>query len=104
MRKTVIALRMADLLGADAAEREATFYTGLIANIYCHADAAEQASWFGDDIEFKSGAFDGLDMSTPQMIATILRLAATRGSGRRRVRNVAGLAGARKRVTDFLNT
>jgi len=104
MRKTVIALRMADLLGADAAEREATFYTGLMANVYCHADAAEQASWFGDDIEFKSGAFEAMDMSTPQMISTLVRLTAARGGGLRRVRNVAGLASMRKRVTDFLST
>jgi len=104
MRKTVIALRMADLLGAGAAEREATFYTGLMANVYCHADAAEQASWFGDDIEFKAGGFEAFDMSTPQMIATFLRLAATQGSGLRRVRNVASLAGGRKRLVDFLTT
>ena len=28
MRQTVIALRLADLVGADAAEREATYYLG----------------------------------------------------------------------------
>jgi HD-GYP domain-containing protein (c-di-GMP phosphodiesterase class II) len=104
MRKTVIALRMADLLGVDPAERQATFYTGLLANVYCHADAAEQATWFGDDITFKQEAFAGLAMSTPQMVASILRRTAGSGGGLSRVRRVAGLTGMRKRVTDFLTT
>src|SRR3954449_6606416 len=50
MRQTVISLRLAELAGATEAEREATYYLGLMFNAYCHADAAEQASWFGDDI------------------------------------------------------
>ncbi len=58
MRQTVIALRLADLVGATQAEREATYYLGLMINAYCHADAAEQASWFGDDIAFKSDGFE----------------------------------------------
>ena len=44
MRQTVIALRLADLVGATDAEREATYYLGLMMNVYCHADAAEQAN------------------------------------------------------------
>src|SRR5689334_7137 len=40
MRQTVIALRLADLAGADEREREATYYLGLMMNAYCHADAA----------------------------------------------------------------
>ena len=43
MRQTVIALRLADLVGADAGDREATYYLGLLINTYCHADASEQA-------------------------------------------------------------
>jgi hypothetical protein len=58
MRRTVIALRMADLIGVSHQEREATFYTGLLMNVYCHADAAEQASWFGDDLSFKGEGFE----------------------------------------------
>lgn len=69
LRKTVIAQRMAGILGISGAERQATFYTGLLANVYCHADAAEQASWFGDDITLKGDAFDLLDMSAPQLVS-----------------------------------
>jgi HD-GYP domain-containing protein (c-di-GMP phosphodiesterase class II) len=104
MRKTALALRMADLFDATAADREATFYAGLMANVYCHADSAEQASWFGDDIAFRSGGFAGLDQSTPQVIAHLLRVVASHGSGVRRARNVAALPGMRKRVSDFLTT
>ena len=64
MRQTVIALRMADLVGASDADREATYYLGLLMNAYCHADAAEQARWFGDDISLKGDGFEMLDMST----------------------------------------
>jgi hypothetical protein len=53
MRQTVIALRLADLVGASDRDREATYYLGLLMNVYYHADAAEQARWFGDDISFK---------------------------------------------------
>ena len=64
LRQTVIALRLADLVGADRPQREATYYLGLMIGAYCHADADEQASWFGDDIEFKATGFELLDMDT----------------------------------------
>ena len=38
------------------------------------------------------------------MTAMLLRLIAGHGSGRRRVRNLGGVPGMRKRVTDFLTT
>jgi len=59
---SVIALRLADLVGASDRDREATYYLGLLMNVYCHADAAEQARWFGDDISFKG---DGSRSSSP---------------------------------------
>ena len=40
MRQTVIALRLADLVGASDDDREATYYLGLMMNSYCHADAS----------------------------------------------------------------
>jgi len=44
MRQTVIALRLAGLAGASGRELEATYYLGLMMNVYCHADAAEPAA------------------------------------------------------------
>ena len=33
------------------------YYTALLVNVGCHADAHEQAKWFGDDIALKSGNY-----------------------------------------------
>ena len=72
MRQTVVALRLAGLAGASGRELEATYYLGLMMNVYCHADAAEQARWFGDDISMKSDTFDLLDMSTARMVTSVV--------------------------------
>ena len=73
MRQTVIALRLAELLGASDRELEATYYLGLMMNVYCHADAAEQARWFGDDIGLKGDGYELLDMSTARMVTLMWR-------------------------------
>ena len=51
LRQTIIALRLADQLGLDPAERSVVYYTALLVNVGCHLDAHEQAKWFGDDID-----------------------------------------------------
>ena len=33
------------------------YYTALLVNVGCHADAHEQAKWFGDDVALKSGKY-----------------------------------------------
>src|SRR6478672_3413605 len=105
LRETVIALRLADLVGADRPQREATYYLGLMIGAYCHADAAEQASWFGDDIEFKATGFELLDMDTAQVVGTILRRLSSHGTGIERVRRIAALpVTARSRLSHFLET
>ena len=89
MRQTVIALRLADGLGLDDRDREATYYLGLMMNVYCHADAAEQATWFGDDISFKSDGYETLEMNTAQIIAFFLRRIGSDGTGVERARRLA---------------
>jgi HD-GYP domain-containing protein (c-di-GMP phosphodiesterase class II) len=54
LRQTVIALRLADLVGLDQEARSTLYYTSLLVNVGCHADAHEQAKWFGDDIALKA--------------------------------------------------
>jgi HD-GYP domain-containing protein (c-di-GMP phosphodiesterase class II) len=83
LRQTVIALRVGDRIGIDERDRVATYYTGLLANVYCHADAHEQAEWFGDDIEAKHSAYD------PNIFAFLRTIGASE----------KGLARARKLVT-----
>jgi HD-GYP domain-containing protein (c-di-GMP phosphodiesterase class II) len=105
MRQTVIALRLADLVGADDRDREATYYLGLLMNVYCHADAAEQARWFGDDISFKGDGFELLDGSTARMVSFLLRRVGSHGSGVARARRLAvfPVAGL-KQMMSFLTT
>ncbi len=101
MRQTVIALRLAGLAGASDRELEATYYLGLMMNVYCHADAAEQAQWFGDDISMKGDGFDTLDMSTARMVAFVLRRVGSHGSGMARARRLATfpVAGVKQMAT-----
>jgi HD domain len=105
MRQTVIALRLGELAGASDRELEATYYLGLMMNVYCHADAAEQARWFGDDISLKGDGFEMLDMSTAGMISFIVRRVSSHGSGAARARRLAAFPVAgMKQVTAFLTT
>ncbi len=105
MRQTVIAVRLADLVGAGDRDREATYYLGLLMNVYCHADAAEQARWLGDDISFKGIGFEVLGMSTAQTISFLLRRIGSYGSGVERAKRIAAFpVVAQKRLGTFLTT
>jgi hypothetical protein len=57
LRQCLIALRLADHAGLGERDRMAVYYTALLVNVGCHADAYEQAKWFGDDITLKSGKY-----------------------------------------------
>jgi HD-GYP domain-containing protein (c-di-GMP phosphodiesterase class II) len=57
LRQCLIALRLADQAGLPEEDRVAVYYTALLVNVGCHADAHEQAKWFGDDITLKSGKY-----------------------------------------------
>jgi HD-GYP domain-containing protein (c-di-GMP phosphodiesterase class II) len=86
LRQTVIALRICDRIGMGERDRVATYYTGLLANVYCHADAHEQAEWFGDDIAVKHGAYEA-------GVFEFLRMIGAGEKGLRRARKVAGFPG-----------
>jgi HD-GYP domain-containing protein (c-di-GMP phosphodiesterase class II) len=57
LRQCLIALRLADRAELGEQDRAAVYYTALLVNVGCHADAHEQAKWFGDDIALKSGKY-----------------------------------------------
>jgi len=57
MRQCWIALRLAEHLDLDEADRSVTYYTALLTNVGCHTDAHEQAKWFGDDIALRSDKY-----------------------------------------------
>jgi HD-GYP domain-containing protein (c-di-GMP phosphodiesterase class II) len=58
LRQCLIALRLAERVGLDDNARSVVYYTALLVNVGCHADAHEQAKWFGDDIELKSHKYE----------------------------------------------
>src|SRR5690349_3907288 len=73
LRQCLIALRLAERMGLDDEERAAAYYTALLVNVGCHADAHEQAKWFGDDIALKSTKYDH-DFRSLRAAAAGLRL------------------------------
>ena len=58
LRQCLIALRLAERVGLDEEARAVVYYTALLINVGCHADAHEQARWMGDDIAMKSAKYD----------------------------------------------
>jgi HD-GYP domain-containing protein (c-di-GMP phosphodiesterase class II) len=71
LRQCLIALRLAERIGLDEQERAVVYYTALLVNVGCHADAHEQAKWFGDDIALKAVKYRhelrGLGMTAASM-------------------------------------
>src|SRR5689334_23379526 len=57
LRQCLIALRLAERTGLGEQDRAVVYYTALLVNVGCHADAHEQAKWFGDDITLKAGKY-----------------------------------------------
>jgi HD-GYP domain-containing protein (c-di-GMP phosphodiesterase class II)/DNA-binding CsgD family transcriptional regulator len=64
LRSCLIALRLAEAAGMDAATRAVVYYADLVAWIGCHADSYMLAATFGDDIEFR-GDYYLRDRSEP---------------------------------------
>jgi HD-GYP domain-containing protein (c-di-GMP phosphodiesterase class II) len=77
LRQCMIALRLAQCVGLDEDQRSVVYYTAMLINVGCHADAHEQAKWFGDDIALKSGKYDHELGSLSGALATLRML----GSG-----------------------
>jgi len=104
IRQTVIALRLADSVGVGEDDRIATYYTGLLDSVYCHADAYEQAKWFGDDIALKADTYEADMESLRAMLLTIRRLGAGESGLDRARRIVAFPVSGWKDLNRFLHT
>src|SRR6266404_786510 len=104
IRKTAIGLRLAGLLGLDEDERTATYYIGLLDDVYCHADAHEQARWFGDDIGFKASVYEA-DLESFAYLLIVLRKLGAGEAGLARARRAAAFpARGFREVSTFLHT
>ena len=100
LRQSFIALRLAERMGLDAAEREVVYYSSLLAWVGCHVDAYEQAKWFGDDLALKH-EIRFIDGGRPvESAGFVLRRI---GAGRpmlERAKLAAGFAGDGRRVLE----
>lgn len=104
VRQTKLAMRIGDLVGVGEDERVATYYTSLLDSVYCHADAHEQALWFGDDIGLKADSYEA-DMESIRALLLALRRLGTGDSGLARVRRIASFPfGGWKALNGFLVT
>jgi HD-GYP domain-containing protein (c-di-GMP phosphodiesterase class II)/DNA-binding CsgD family transcriptional regulator len=71
LRQCLIAMRLADRAGLDAADHGVVYYTALLAWVGCHVDAYEQAKWFGDDLALKAD-FRTVDFAGPAATARFM--------------------------------
>lgn len=97
-------MRIADAVGLDEDERIATYYTSLLDSVYCHADAHEQAQWFGDDIGLKADSYEADTESFRALLLALRRLGAG-DAGLARARRIASFPfGGWKELNGFLVT
>jgi HD-GYP domain-containing protein (c-di-GMP phosphodiesterase class II) len=99
LRQCLIALRVADRAGLDEQGRAAVYYTALLINVGCHADAHEQAKWFGDDITLKSGKY-GHELGSVRAALASMRLVGAGNPPLHRFRVGLELAVAGRRSMD----
>jgi HD-GYP domain-containing protein (c-di-GMP phosphodiesterase class II) len=91
LRSCWIAMRLADLVGADAVDRETAYYGGLLAWIGCHADSEEFSELFGDDVAFRAASYS-LDWRGPRFAAFLMRRVGTERPGPERLARLARFA------------
>jgi HD-GYP domain-containing protein (c-di-GMP phosphodiesterase class II) len=103
LRQSLIALRLAERLGLDEADRVVVYYVGLLAWVGCHVDAYEQAKWFGDDTVFK-GASRQVDMGRPLAAGAFVlgQLGSSRPIIQRARTGIAFLGDGRRAVQDMV--
>ena len=76
LRLCRIALRLADLTGADPETRAAAYHAALLVNVACHGDGHELTRWFGDDMAVLSGKYDHEPFSVREVVAMLRMLGA----------------------------
>jgi HD-GYP domain-containing protein (c-di-GMP phosphodiesterase class II) len=104
LRACLLALRLADLSGADEQTRRETYWVTLLATV-CTGESFELSRMFGDEVAFRSGVYHAGPSQLAQMVF-VLRLAGSDRPDRsvgERARATAGiLAGAGRSVEDRL--
>jgi HD-GYP domain-containing protein (c-di-GMP phosphodiesterase class II) len=104
LRSCVIGLGLGQDLGLEESERAVLYYVSLIAWVGCHADAYEQAAWFGDDIALKADTY-AVDLAGLPAAVFLARHVGRGKSPLRRAR-IAGsfVAAGRRAIEQFDHT
>jgi HD-GYP domain-containing protein (c-di-GMP phosphodiesterase class II) len=104
LRQCLIALRLADRLGAGEAERAVVHHAAMVAWVGCHIDAYEQAKWLGDDTVLKAD-FRRVDLGAvgARPMFVLRHLGAGRPALERMRLGAAFLKEGRRTVTDMLD-
>jgi HD-GYP domain-containing protein (c-di-GMP phosphodiesterase class II) len=90
LRSWAIAARLGDHLGVRPEERGALYYVATLAWVGCVADTPEVATWFGDDIAFRSDSYQ-VDFAGLPMLGFMLRHVGTGSPAIHRLRLAANL-------------
>src|SRR5690349_7845157 len=103
LRQCRIALRLCELAGLGEEDRAAVYHAALLVNVGCHADAHEQAHWFGDDIAMKATKYEAEPFSLAD-VAAMLRLLGSGNPPLHRLRVAVDFAvSGRKGVDGMIN-
>lgn len=89
-RACLVAVRLAEALGMDEADRAATYQVALLAWVGCTADSHETAALLGDDLDARASSY-GVDLAGLSGLRYVLGRAASHGPLRQRARTVAVL-------------
>jgi HD-GYP domain-containing protein (c-di-GMP phosphodiesterase class II) len=101
LRQTLVALRLADRVGLEPAERAVTYYVSLLAWVTCHVDSFEQAEWFGDDIAYRAGTYQYDATGLSEAVHVLRRVGAGQGPLTRARRVTAFLTGGYRTAEAF---
>jgi HD-GYP domain-containing protein (c-di-GMP phosphodiesterase class II) len=104
LRSSLIAARIAERMGLDAAQRATVYYANLVGWIGCHADSHELSALFGDDIAFRADTYD-VDMAgLPFLRMMVGHVGRGLPAWERGIRSAAFVLTARNQVADLINS
>lgn len=102
LRSTIIACRVATILGLDAQKRGVVYYGDLLAWIGCHADSPEVSALFDDDIGYRAATYE-IDLAgLPLMRLLTGHVAADQAPVHRTLSRAAFMVTARAQMTKVI--
>ncbi|CAM4278711.1 Protease production enhancer protein [Mycobacterium basiliense] len=104
LRSSLIATRIAEKMGLDAAQCATVYYANLVGWIGCHADSHELSALFGDDIAFRADTY-GVDMAgLPFLRLMVSHVGRGLPGWQRGMRSAAFVLTARNQVANLISS